>query len=69
MTAENLSPSRGRGTVLNTSQSDIRSIARAEMNMLKGDIRNAISRTSDSMSKYHLQDALVRIEMVLDPTK
>ncbi|MEJ1224104.1 zinc-dependent metalloprotease [Sediminicola sp. 1XM1-17] len=72
MTAENLTPPSGRWgsrqyTVLNTSQSDIRSVARAEMNLLKRDIRNAIPRTSDSMSKYHLQDALVRIEMVLDP--
>ena len=71
MTAENLTPSRGRrggqSTVLNTSQSDIRSVARAEMNMLKRDIRNAIPKTSDSMSKYHLQDALVRIDMILDP--
>ena len=72
MTADNLTPPKGRWgsrqyTVLNTSQSDIRSIARAEMNQLKRDIRNAIPRTSDSMSRYHLQDALVRIEMVLDP--
>ncbi|MGB5819870.1 MAG: zinc-dependent metalloprotease [Saonia sp.] len=56
-----------KSTAVNTSQSDIRSIARAELNTLKRNIRNAIARTSDSMSKYHLQDAVERINMILDP--
>lgn len=56
-----------KSTVVNTSQSDIRSIARAELNILKRTIRNAITRTVDSMSKYHLQDALERIDLILDP--
>ncbi len=72
MTAENESkkPDFGgyqKSTVINTSQSDIRSLARAELNTLKRDIRNAASRTSDSMSKYHLQDSAERIEMILEP--
>jgi hypothetical protein len=54
-------------TAVNTSQSDIRSVVRAELNILKRSIKSAINRTSDSMSKYHLQDALERIEMILDP--
>ncbi|WP_165750182.1 zinc-dependent metalloprotease [Cellulophaga sp. Z1A5H] len=56
-----------KSTALNTSQSDVRSVARAELNILKRTIKAAIGRTSDSMSKYHLQDALVRIDQVLDP--
>lgn len=56
-----------KSTAINTSQSDIRSIARAELNMLKRQAKNAITRTSDSMSKYHLQDAVQRIDMILDP--
>ncbi len=56
-----------KSTAVNTSQSDIRSVARAELNNLKRDIRNGLSRISDSMSRYHLQDALERIDMVLDP--
>ncbi|MBO0590563.1 zinc-dependent metalloprotease [Cellulophaga sp. E16_2] len=56
-----------KSTALNTSQSDVRSVARAELNILKRTIKAATGRTSDSMSKYHLQDALVRIDQVLDP--
>ncbi len=54
-------------TAINTSQSDIRSVVRAELNILKRSIKNTITRTSDSMSKYHLQDALERIDMILEP--
>jgi len=57
-----------KSTAINTGQSDIRSIARAELNILKIDLTNAISRTSDLMSKYHLQDAVQRIELILDPS-
>ena len=72
MTAENqkkLPDFRGyrKSTIVNTSQSDIRSVARAELNNLKKDIRNGLNRISDRMSKYHLQDALDRIDMILDP--
>ncbi len=72
MTAENQSkqPDRGgyqKSTAVNTSQSDIRSLARAELNTLKRNIRNAVPKTSDRMSKYHLQDSSERIAMILDP--
>ncbi|MFS4468485.1 zinc-dependent metalloprotease [Maribacter sp. 2210JD10-5] len=56
-----------KSTVVNTSQSDIRSTARAELKRLKRDIRNAVGRTADRMSKYHLEDAIERIDMILDP--
>ena len=63
MTAENQSRPRFRSsyfkfTPVNTSQSDIRSVARAELNNLKRDIRGGLARISDTMSRYHLQDAL-----------
>ncbi len=54
-------------TNVDASQSDIRSVARAELNILKKLIKAAIARTSDKMSKYHLQDAVVRIDLILDP--
>ena len=57
-----------KSTAVNTSQSDIRSVARAELNSLKRDIRNGLARTSDTMSRYHLQDALERIELILNPS-
>ncbi|SHJ85783.1 protein of unknown function [Arenibacter nanhaiticus] len=56
-----------KSTVINTSQSDIRSIARAELNTLKREAKNAVAKTRDSMSKYHLQDIVERIEAILDP--
>ncbi len=73
MTAENqrkLSSFNGyrKSTVVNTSQSDIRSVARAELNNLKRDIRNGLARTTDRMSRYHLQDVLERIDLILNPS-
>jgi hypothetical protein len=56
-----------KSTAINTSQSDIRSVARAVLNTLKRTIKSAMGRTSDNMSKYHLQDAVERIDMILDP--
>lgn len=71
MTAENQTTSRGgsyiKSTALNTSQSDLRAVVRAELNTLKRNVRSAIARTSDQMSKIHLQDAIERIDMILDP--
>lgn len=54
------------GPGIDASQSDIRPVVRAEMNTLKRSIQAAIPRTSDSMSKYHLQDAIERINKSLD---
>ncbi|WP_072995538.1 zinc-dependent metalloprotease [Pseudozobellia thermophila] len=56
-----------KSTVVNTSQSDIRSVARAELVALERMVKNAIGRTSDSMSKYHLQDIEHRIDLILNP--
>ncbi|PZX54612.1 uncharacterized protein DUF5118 [Algoriphagus ratkowskyi] len=58
---------RRSGTQINASQSDIRPIARGELKILQRDIRSAISRTSDRMSKLHLEDALERVNVILDP--
>ncbi|GGD73123.1 glutaminyl-tRNA synthetase [Maribacter cobaltidurans] len=72
MTAENQKklPDFGgyrKSTAVNTSQSDIRSVARAELNILKRNIRNAIGGVSDRMSRYHLQDIEERIDHILNP--
>ena len=72
MTAENQrkSPNFGgyvKSTAVNTSQSDIRSVARAELKRLRRNINGAIARTSDNMSKYHLEDAAERITLILEP--
>lgn len=55
------------GPQINASQSDIRPMARGELKILQKDIKSAINRTSDKMSKLHLEDALERVNMILDP--
>lgn len=57
-----------KSTAVNTSQSDIRSIARAELNNLKRSIRNGLGNAGDTMSLYHLRDVLERIDNILDPS-
>ncbi|OUS00512.1 zinc-dependent metalloprotease [Flavobacteriales bacterium 33_180_T64] len=69
MTAENQS---GRtfspyvkATGVNTSQSDIRAVVRAELKTLRSSLRN--SRGADALSRIHIADALERIDAILNP--
>ncbi|GAC1595628.1 MAG: hypothetical protein NVS3B19_18180 [Ginsengibacter sp.] len=60
----------GRGGIVvtpNTRNSDIPSIARGHLTELFLEIRSAIPRTSDKLSKYHLQDEAQRIGLALNP--
>jgi hypothetical protein len=50
-----------------TKNTDIPSIARAQLNQLKNEITSAIPRENDKLSKYHLQDLLERIKQALNP--
>ncbi len=54
-------------TNVNVSQSDIRAVARAELKSLESSIRSGLGRTNDRMSRIHLQDALERIDAILNP--
>ncbi|MEC8637911.1 MAG: zinc-dependent metalloprotease, partial [Bacteroidota bacterium] len=56
----------GNQTRVLVSQSDIRSVARGQLNKLKNDIEKGVKRGSDTNTKYHLQDAISRINIVLD---
>ncbi|MFT5230819.1 zinc-dependent metalloprotease [Patiriisocius sp. Uisw_047] len=56
-----------RGTRVNVSQSDIRSVARAELKKLQTLTASAARRTNDTMSTYHLEDLNERIKRILDP--
>ena len=72
MTAENQQklPDFGgyrKSTAVNTSQSDIRSLARAELKAIQRAARSAVGRTSDAISRYHLEDVVSRIDLILDP--
>lgn len=70
MTGEVTIPANFRrflGPQINASQSDIRPMVRGELKTLQRQIRAAIPRTSDRMSKLHLEDALERVNMILEP--
>jgi predicted Zn-dependent protease with MMP-like domain len=56
------------GAQINASQSDIRPMARGELATLQSQIRAAIGRTTDRMSKLHLEDAAQRIKKILNET-
>jgi hypothetical protein len=54
-------------TPVNVSQSDIRPFVRGELNVLRGQIQNALRRNPDTATRYHLEDVVVRIDDILDP--
>ena len=55
------------GTSVDVVQSDIRPVVRGELLKLQRNLRNAIGRTNDTMTRYHLIDALQRVNLILDP--
>ncbi len=55
------------GSRIDVAQSDIRPVVRGELTTLQRSIRNAVNRSNDDLTRYHLQDALKRIELILDP--
>jgi hypothetical protein len=54
-------------TSIDVSQSDIRAIARAELKSLRTQITRALGQTTDTMTRYHLEDCVQRIMLILDP--
>jgi hypothetical protein len=53
-------------TPVDVAQSDIRAFVRGELTTLRSDIERAERRTSDRTTQLHLQDALARINDILD---
>ncbi len=60
-------PASPPSPVADPKKSDVISVTRAHLVLLKNEINGALSSTSDKMSRYHLQDVLVRISQALDP--
>src|SRR5210317_158595 len=56
-----------KSTAVNTSQSDIRSVVRGELVALRAQLRNGLANVANTMSRYHMQDAIARINDILDP--
>jgi hypothetical protein len=54
-------------SAVNIGQSDIKAMVRGELNRIKRDVRSAVSKAPNTTSRYHLQDAIARINMALDP--
>lgn len=65
-------PSRFRNYINRSSievkNSDIRPLVRAELKQLKRDLQRGLNRMRDDMSKYHIEDAIARIDDILDPS-
>ncbi len=53
-------------TPIDVSQSDIRAIARGELNQLRTLIRRGASSARNTMTRYHYEDLLVRIDDILN---
>ncbi|REA59309.1 zinc-dependent metalloprotease [Dyadobacter luteus] len=53
--------------VVELEKTDLPSITRAHLESLRSSIQAAIPKTTDKMSKYHLQDLSQRIKSALDP--
>lgn len=60
-------PSSPASPVADPKKSDVISLARAHLVALKSEIVAALPGVTDKMSRYHLQDMLVRINQGLDP--
>lgn len=58
---------RGRLNDVDVSRSDIRPFVRGQLRDLQREIRAGLNRTSDRATRLHLEDALVRIDDILDP--
>jgi hypothetical protein len=56
----------GAGSTTSTEKSDIVSVARGHLAGLRSEIRNAANGAPDAMTRYHLQDLVVRIDKALD---
>ena len=54
-------------SAVNIDQSDIKAMVRGELNRLKRDIKANVSKAPNTVSRYHLEDAIARIDMALDP--
>ncbi|MFD0977686.1 zinc-dependent metalloprotease [Salinimicrobium gaetbulicola] len=72
MTEEQKSvPARYRNWInqsdVEVAQSDIRPVVRGELMKLQRELKNSLGRSRDTMTRYHLQDALERVNLILDP--
>lgn len=63
---EELKPGCGV-SAYNVNQSDVRAFVRGELNTLKTQLNGRKNTVANTETKYHYQDAVKRIELILDP--
>ncbi|CAM1361029.1 conserved exported protein of unknown function [Tenacibaculum soleae] len=56
-------------TAVNISQSDIKAMVRGELKRIKRDVKRSIPNARNTITRYHLQDAIDRIDNILSPNK
>lgn len=66
MIAKDVKSIRG-STPVTVKQSDVIPVVRGELTRIKRDAQRAANATSNTLSKYHLQDISKRIDTILDP--
>ncbi len=54
-------------TLVNVNQSDIKPVVRGELKRIKRDAKRAIATAPNTITRYHLQDIVARIDAYLDP--
>jgi hypothetical protein len=57
----------GQGGPRELEQTDVVSVAKAQLRLINSQIKTALPGTTDSMSNYHLQDISERINVALNP--
>jgi hypothetical protein len=70
MKAKNQRAAKGsyfKATGFNASLSDVKPIVRGELNRIKRDTKRAIATAPNTITRYHLQDIVERIDTILDP--
>ena len=57
----------GAGSLSTRDKSDIKSVVRAHLAVLRNEVKAAANGVADPMSRYHLQDIVARIDNALNP--
>ncbi|MTH16444.1 zinc-dependent metalloprotease [Flavobacterium sp. LC2016-01] len=66
---EELKPNDRSATYYNVAQSDLRALVRGELNTLKKSLTAAKATAVNTETKYHYEDCIKRIDLILNPIK
>jgi len=66
---EEIKPNDRSATYYNAAQSDLRALVRGELNALKKSLVTAKATAVNTETKYHYEDCIKRIDLILNPIK